>query len=159
MSSSANDWVLTATAGNMNVIGDNLQTDRVANTLRFFTPDADLARTVTLGGANLLNSGGILVSPNMGTTAAVIDGLGSLSTGRQGGLVADLLVLQNNPTAALEISASLVNGSANRVDREGTTNNSTTVTGITNVADLNTGMLVTGPGIAPGGPRRARGGA
>jgi len=147
-----NDWVLTSTTGNMNVTGDNTQTARSANTLRFFTPDGvDFERRVTLHGANLLNAGGILVSSNMGSTAVLIDGSGTLTTGRQGTLVADLLVLQNNPLAALDISAVLANSPADRESRAGTTTNgSTTVTltGIANTADLNTGMRVSGLGIA-----------
>jgi autotransporter-associated beta strand protein len=150
-SSSANDWVLSSVTGNMNVVGDNTQNNSLANTLRFHSPDPDLVRRVTLQGANLLNAGGILVTPNMAGSDAVIDGTGMLATGRSatGNLISDLVIIQNNITAHAEIAALVANASADRTSRSATTaDGSTAVSGIANTADLYVNMLVSGPGIA-----------
>jgi autotransporter-associated beta strand protein len=149
---SVNDWVLSSTSGNMNVTGDNIQTNSLANTLRFHTPDPDLTRRVTLHGTNMLNSGGILITPGMSSSDVLIDGTGSLTTGRQFNLnlINDLVIIQNNTSAHAEIAAVIANASADRSNRAGITSSaSTAVSGIANTADLYLNMLVSGPGIVP----------
>jgi autotransporter-associated beta strand protein len=149
----ANDWDITTTTGNMNVTADNTQDNQVANTLRFFTPDGvDNVRTITLNGGNFLQGGAILVTPEMGSSVALISGTGTLSTGRVGTAINDLLILQNNTGAALEIAAAIADNTVNRADRGGTTNSSVSPNLVRDInsADLAVGMLVTGTGIAPG---------
>jgi autotransporter-associated beta strand protein len=149
----ANDWDITTTTGNMNVTADNTQDNQVANTLRFFTPDGvDNVRTITLNGGNFLQGGAILVTPEMGSSVALISGTGTLSTGRVGTAINDLLILQNNTGAALEIAATIADNTVNRADRGGTTNSSVSPNLVRDInsADLAVGMLVTGTGIAPG---------
>lgn len=102
-----NDWIV---GGNMNAFftatGDNIQNTRTANSLRFNSPSTTTSEMlIRLRNLNTLESGGILVTSNMGTDAAVIgqfDSTGALTT-----LASDLLILQNNPNAPLVISATL----------------------------------------------------
>ena len=72
----------------MDIKADTTQTDRLANTLRFATPAGDNERRVILNGANFIQTGGILIAPNMDTSTVVIGGPGSLTTGRIGTTVA-----------------------------------------------------------------------
>ncbi len=74
------------------------------NSLRFNTP---AAATVTNTGALTVNSGGVLVTPNVGSSAAAIVG-GSLTSGNG----QDLIVLQNNTGNAFTIGAAITNNGA-----------------------------------------------
>ncbi|WP_397380167.1 autotransporter-associated beta strand repeat-containing protein [Prosthecobacter sp.] len=146
-----NDWTITSTTGNMDFKANTEQTNRAANTMRFNTPvSGGGVSTVTLNGANTLQGGAILVSPNMGSGESLINGSGTLSTGRVGTTVNDLLIIQNNTTAAFEISASIIDNTASRADRTATIANGSNLVRNINGADLAVGMLVTGSGIAAG---------
>ncbi|OYW95503.1 MAG: hypothetical protein B7Z23_02335, partial [Pseudomonadales bacterium 32-61-5] len=146
-----NDWTISSTTGNMDFIANTTQTNRVANTLRFNTPvSGGGVSTVTLSGANTLQGGAILVSPNMGSGESLINGSGTLSTGRVGTTVNDLLIIQNNTTASFEISSSIIDNTASRADRSGTIASGSNLVRNINGADLAVGMLVTGSGIAAG---------
>jgi autotransporter-associated beta strand protein len=79
------------------------------NSLRFNTPSSN---TLTLSGTNVIASGGILVTSNVGNNAQTITG-GSLA----GASGQDLILLQNNPAGALTIASAIVD--------------STTATGLT----------------------------
>lgn len=74
------------------------------NSIRFNTP---AAATVTNTGTLTVNSGGILVTPNVGSSAAAIVG-GSLTSGNG----QDLIVLQNNTGNAFTIGAAITNNGA-----------------------------------------------
>lgn len=119
-SSAFDDWV-TGAGGNMTVTGDNTQDGETANSLRFHAPDGtgDKVHTVTLTGTNVIASGGILVTPNMGDTTALINGSGTLATGL--GASQDLLIIQNNTASPFEIAAVIANGSggSNGIDKTG----------------------------------------
>ncbi|WP_395734312.1 autotransporter-associated beta strand repeat-containing protein [Prosthecobacter sp.] len=146
-----NDWALTSTTGNMDFVASTTQTDRTANTMRFNTPvSGGGVSTVTLNGANSLQGGAILISPNMVAGESLINGSGTLTTGRVGTTVNDLLIIQNNTTAAFEISASIIDNTASRADRTGTIASGSNLVRNINGADLAVGMLVTGSGIAAG---------
>ena len=83
-----------------------------AYTLRFNQPSTPGDVTVTLlGGNNEVQSGGILVTPNMGSNDAVIVGPGGISSGTAGSSSADNLILnQYNLVGDLVISAPIVDG-------------------------------------------------
>lgn len=140
-SSVAANWL----AGNNLTVdaNSNPNFNSVANTLRFFAPDlTDLEQTVTfVGSGNKILSGGLLVAANMGTTAAVINGTGSLAGPAVNG--ADLIIIQNNVLAPIEISATVTNNGLNStgVDKTGLGNlilsGNNTYTGITT---LNNGV-------------------
>jgi len=87
----------------------------VVNTLRFNNTDADhVPLTMTLTGNNMLSSGGVLVTANMGDDPVTITG-GSLSaTNRSISSAADfdLTVHQHNTRAPLVISSAIVNSTA-----------------------------------------------
>jgi len=159
------NWVLNDTtgssSGNMDVIVDNTQNNAMANTLRFNLDDSggNNERRLTLTGNNFLQTGGILITPNMGSSTVIIDGDGTLTVGRQGStsttsvLPYDLMVIQNNPGAAVEISAVIADNDAGRQSRLGVATSSTitfTGSGSSIATDLAVGMRVYGPGIAAG---------
>ncbi|MDI1312764.1 autotransporter-associated beta strand repeat-containing protein [Prosthecobacter sp.] len=146
-----NDWTLSTTTGNMNFIANTTQTGRTANTMRFNSPlSGGAVSTLTLNGSNTLQGGAILVTPNMGGNSALINGTGKLTTGRVGTTVNDLLIIQNNTNAPLEISASIINNTASRDDRSGTLVSASNLVRNIDSADLAVGMLVTGSGILAG---------
>lgn len=72
------------------------------NSLRF---NAAAAETLTLTGANVVNSGGILVTGTVANRPSVING-GTLQ-GPSGG---DLIVIENDPSNSLTISSLIVDG-------------------------------------------------
>jgi autotransporter-associated beta strand protein len=122
-STNGNDGPISAfTAFSVDNWGNNLHVDArndssqssasTAYTLRFNQPATPGDVTVTLqGGNNELQSGGILVTPQMGTNHAIIAGPGMLSSGNQGlRNTDDLLFMQYNTQADLVISAPIVNG-------------------------------------------------
>jgi fibronectin-binding autotransporter adhesin len=112
------DWATNATnlsGGNIvglssvsgysvDTFGTGLNTDvttsdpgATTNSLRFNTAGSS---TVTFAGTNTINSGGILVTPNVGANA--LDITGGTVEGASGN---DLVVIQNNTSAGLEIDS------------------------------------------------------
>lgn len=101
---------------NLNIDARNSTTQTagsMANTLRFNQPATPGFLTVTLaGGVNEINTGGILVTANMGTDHAVIAGPGSLSSGGDS-FSGHLTISQYNLAADLAIFAPITDGSGN----------------------------------------------
>ena len=86
------------------------QTSTTVNSLRF---DSTPAGTMALGGTLTLASGGILVTPNLGTNNVTISG-GALtaSGGQAGNSLADVVVIQGNTSAPFVIASPIIdNGS------------------------------------------------
>ena len=105
-------------------------------TLRFNAPSC---YTVTLNGTNTVNSGGLLVTSNVGNNALTISG-GIL----RGAAGADLIVQQQNAANSLTISSVIA-------DNLGATGLSKTGPGVLIVSDVNT---YTGPTFLSGGTIR-----
>ncbi|MCW1921177.1 autotransporter-associated beta strand repeat-containing protein [Luteolibacter arcticus] len=120
-----NDW-LTAT-GNADITATNTSGALTVNSLRFNTA---AAVTQTLSGANVITSGGILVTPAVGANTTTITGGTSLGSG-----TTDLIIHQNNTAGGLTI-ASLITGTTG-VTKTGagtlTFNSLKSYTGVTNI--------------------------
>ena len=122
-----NNW-LTAT-GNADITASNTSGALTVNSLRFNTP---ASITQTLSGANVITSGGILVTPAVGPNNIIITGGTSLAGGTA---TADLIIHQNNFVGGLTISSPITGTTA--VTKAGvgllTFNTQKTYTGVTNV--------------------------
>jgi len=142
----ADEWAVNA---NMNVIGNSTQNTRTANTLRFHNSNNVAGNNpfrTSLTGINVLQSSGILFTPNMGAHSGVIEGTGFLTAGA--GASSDLTILQNNTgSGSLEISAVIANLAP--TGRSGTLNANNSITGVSLVG-LAPGLTVTGTGINAG---------
>ncbi len=156
-SNTANDWTVNT---NQNITASSTQNARTVNTLRYNTPgvgNADVVNTLT--GTNIVQTGGILITPNMRSSVAFINGSGTIATGA--GNNTDLMVLQNNTLAAFEIAAIIANasGQTNGLDKLGQGNliltGENTYTGVTTI---NNGRL-TVKNVADGGVASALGAA
>jgi autotransporter-associated beta strand protein len=140
-----------------NAFGPNTNTDMTANlaagagahtaTVRFNTTGG---KTLTLNGANVIDLGGILVTPTAAASASTVSGGTSLTSGNG----TDLIVIQADTSAALTIATPIVNN--------GTTNIALTKSGagmlILTTANaysgntyLNNGTLQLGNGGTTGG--------
>lgn len=88
---------------------NDMPADASVNTLRFNNTDADnVPLTLTLTGSNVLSSGGILVTANMGLNPAAIAG-GQLTVTNKSNADAALIVHQHNTQAPLVIASSICN--------------------------------------------------
>ena len=108
-------YTLTSVAGTTgsSYNGNNIDVDNsagmldaaiTANSVRF---SAAGANTLTLQGTNVLNAGGIMVTPTVGGNLSTISG-GTLA----GASGKDLVVIQNNPSGALAINSVIANNGA-----------------------------------------------
>lgn len=101
------------------------------NSLRF---NAAAATNVTLSGANVITSGGILVTSNVGANLSQITG-GTLASGN----ATDLIIHQNNTAAGLTISSTIQNSITKSGDGLLTLTGTTVAPGIT--TRINAGTL------------------
>jgi autotransporter-associated beta strand protein len=124
------------------------------NSVRFNTAAAN---TVTLTGSNLISSGGILVTSNVGNNVSTITGgtlVGSVNPGTStyitGNYGSDLIIHQHNAAAPLIIDSVIANpaGTAKTVNTT-VSSASVTVTG-GDTRDLYVGMPVSGANIPAG---------
>lgn len=107
-----NDTWATNTNTNITIAGTDPGTDAVTHSLRF---DEAGAKTLTLAGTNTVESGGILVTSNVGPNAITISG-GTL----RGANNADLVLHQFNGTGDLTISSIITsNGSGTGLTKSG----------------------------------------
>jgi autotransporter-associated beta strand protein len=130
------------------------------NSLRF---NAAGANTLTLSGTNVISTGGVLVTPNVGSNLSEITG-GTLG-GRAG---ADLTVHQHNASAALTIGSAIVdNAGATGLTKSGagqlTVTGANTYTGPTTVNDgkllLQTNLTTSSSVLVTGGKLEVADGA
>jgi autotransporter-associated beta strand protein len=98
LSSFASDW--STSTNNVDVTASNTTNGLTVNSLRFNTP---AAVTQTLSGANVISSGGILVTAAVGNNPIVISGGTSIAAGSN----TDLIVYQNNPANTLTIGSNI----------------------------------------------------
>jgi|GEM_PF-5628175 len=126
-------------------------------TLRFNGPNSGVTSAdieVTLDGAlNQLQTGGILVTPKMGSFDSIISGTGALYTGNAQ-QVPDFLINQFNPGANLIIESQIIDrpDSVSNVAGTLSTSNNRRIDGLdaAQVATLAVGTEVVGPGIPAG---------
>jgi autotransporter-associated beta strand protein len=124
-----------------------------ANSLRF---SSTAANTLTLQGANVITSGGILVGSGVGSNLSTITG-GTLA----GAASKDLSIIQNNTSGGLSISSIIANNTgATGLTKSGagllTLSNNNTYTGATSIIGgtlsvSSDGNLGTAPGSATAG--------
>ncbi|MEO5917301.1 MAG: autotransporter-associated beta strand repeat-containing protein [Luteolibacter sp.] len=94
----ADTW---ATGNRTNVTADSSQTGATTGALRFAAAGA---RTITLAGTNIIESGGLLVTSAVAANTTTISGAGTLAGAAGGGLI----VHQHNTSAPLTISSQIV---------------------------------------------------
>ena len=125
-----NDTWLLANNTTVTLATNTAYSGVTTNSLRFNNAAAD---TVTLGGTNIITTGGILVSSNVGNNLSTITG-GTL----KGANGKDLVVIQNNTSNGLTIASIIAdNGTATGLTKSGpgllTLSGNNTFTGSINV--------------------------
>jgi autotransporter-associated beta strand protein len=133
-----NTWA-AGTNTNVTLAGADPATNSTTHSLRFNEAGA---KSLSLSGTNTLTSGGIMVTAGVGANPTTITG-GTLTTT---GANNDLVVHQLNPSDVLSVFSVLSNN-VRPVRAGSTTSGSNSITGLSNTADLTTGMLITGTGI------------
>jgi fibronectin-binding autotransporter adhesin len=132
LTSAALDDAANYAAKNMSVDSNQAPVAAITtNSLRF--NDSTAPRTLTLTGANVISSGGIMVTANVGNNASTITGGDSLTASNNG----DLLIHQLNPGGVLSISTPIINTGTTNVVKLGpgaaTLSGDNTYTGATTV--------------------------
>lgn len=111
----ANTW--TSATTNVDVTSSNTASGPLANSLRFNTPAA-ITQTLAPGVANILTSGGILVTPAVGANTVIIPN--TASTTLTGSVNGDLIIHQHNTAGELTINAVITeNTGATRLTKSG----------------------------------------
>ena len=137
-----------ASGNNTTVTLANSTQGGLTNTLRFDAPAQDVVNLSS--GTNVIATGGLLITPNVGNNTVTIAGPGSLA-----GVAGDgLIVLQNNLSGTLVISAPIAdNGVASGLDKLGAgtliLGGLNTYTGVTTVNDGTLSVTTVGDGGVP----------
>lgn len=146
---------------NKHIIIDSVQTPTAAIAPYSLTFDTAFANGLTLQGANILNSGAILVSSAVGANASTLSG-GTLTGSNNG----DLIINQQNTNAAgsLTIASSIVDNGTTNIVKTGLgtailSGTNSTYTGTTTIAagnlQINTATAIGGTQITTSGLNNA----
>ncbi|MGA2030663.1 MAG: autotransporter-associated beta strand repeat-containing protein [Thermoguttaceae bacterium] len=104
------EYLVPGTTNNVDVQAGGTPDGLTANSLRFNTPTAG---PLTLPGVFVVSSGGVLVTSSVLANPMTISG-GTL-TAANNGAGNDLIVIQNNPLAALTIGSAITNNGATAI--------------------------------------------
>ncbi len=103
---SASGGSYSATVGNLDITGNitSFHNTITVSSMRFNTP----AATSAAAGSTVVASGGILITPNMGTNNVTLSGSGGLDASRNSGIAGELVLWQDNTLGEFLLSDPII---------------------------------------------------